>query len=400
MPVEAAASHSSGVTFGGHIDGEVQRHGTVTTSRIRQNIGVVTAFGEVRVSVPIEAAASHSSGVAFGRHIDGQVQRHDAVTANRVRQDIGVVAAFGEASVAVPVEAAASHGGGVTFGGHIDGEVQRHGTVTTSRIRQNIGVVTAFGEVRVSVPIKAAASHSSGVTFGGHIDGEVQRHSTVATRCVHQYVGIVTAFGEVRVSVPVEAAASHSSGVAFGRLIHRQGQHYDAVAGARTPDGVGILMDARSRCDDFKTVLVVAFTFTDGGGQLGDSLAAHRQVQNYHTVAAVSGLEVQLVVARRAGIEAVQVIDLALANLCREFRRGRRVQGKHQDGGVRAAVGIGDVMVVRAGLADGGVGQCPVVFGAAGVHRHFRIITVVDGEVQRHHTITTIGIRECLYIVS
>ena len=188
----------------------------------------------------------------------------------------------------------------------------------------------------------------------------------------------------------VFGAASIDCRFRISTVIHSEGQMHDAVAGARTPDGVGIHVRADRRCDNLEAILLVTVALTNGSRKVRDRFAAHRKMQNHRAVATVFRLQVQIVVARRAGIEAVLVIDLARANLCREFRRGRLVQRKHQDCGVGASVGIGAVIVVRAGLVEGGVGQCPVVFGSAGIDCRFRIRAMVHSEGQMHDAIATV----------
>ena len=192
-------------------------------------------------------------------------------------------------------------------------------------------------------------------------------------------------------AVPVITVASHHSDGARGGMVHRQVQRHDAVARAGTSNRVGIVVDACSGRGDLKAVPVVAFTLADRCHEMGNGLAAHRQMQHNSTVAAVNRLEVQIVVARRTDIEAVLVIDFARANLRREFCHGRLVQRKHQNSGVRTGIGIGAVMVVCAGLADDGVGQQPVEPVATGIHRHLHIITVVDGEVEGDDGVATVN---------
>ena len=147
-------------------------------------------------------------------------------------------------------------------------------------------------------------------------------------------------------------------------------------------------MCADRRCNDLEAILLVTVALANGSRKVRDRFTTHCQMQDDRAVAAVLRLQVQVMVARGADIEAVLVIDLAPANLRRKFRRGRLIQSKHQDRGVGTGVVIGAVIVVCARLVDGGVGQCPVVFGAASVHRGFRVGSAVNSEGQMHDAVT------------
>ena len=165
-------------------------------------------------------------------------------------------------------------------------------------------------------------------------------------------------------------------------------------------DGVRILVNTDFRCENLKAVFHKTVSFADGGVQHGDNFANHRQVQDNRAIATVNRLQIQLVVTCRTDIESVLIINLALANLRRNFRRDRLIQRKNQDSRVSTSVGIGAVTIVTAGLGESGVGQRPVVLVAASVHGGFRVSAVVNGEVQRHHTITTVGSSKGLRIVA
>ena len=298
----------------------------------------------------------------------------------------------------MPVEAAASNGSSVALGGKIDGQVQRYGAVAAHRIRQNVGVATACRQV-LTVPVEAAASNGSSVALGGKIDGQVQRNGAVAARRIRQNIGVVTTCRQV-LTVPVEAAASNGGSVAFGGCIHRQRQVHNAVASTRTLNGAGIFVNARSRCGYFETVFVIVISFTNRCRQIGDGLTPHCKMQDNGAVTTIYRLQIQLVVTRRADIEAVLVIGFPFANLRRNFRHSRRIQRQQQNRRVHAGINIGAIMVVITRMCDGCVRKFPVKFCATSVHRNFRVNPLVDGKVQSDHRITAIGIDKGLHIIS
>ena len=182
--------------------------------------------------------------------------------------------------------------------------------------------------------------------------------------------------------------------------VHRQCQFYDAVAGTRALDDDGIHKDTDGRRVNRKTVLVVTLPFANGGGQIRDGGIAHREVQDDRAVATVHRLQNQLVVTRCADIEAVLIIGLTLTDLRRQFLCNGLMQGKQKNRRVCAGIGIGAIIIVGTRLINGGVGQRPVELGAAGVHRHFHIFTVVDGEVQCDNAVATFGVHYGVQIVA
>ena len=199
--------------------------------------------------------------------------------------------------------------------------------------------------------------------------------------------------------MPAVAAARHGRGVTLGRNIDRQVQRNGAVARARTFDGAAQNRIA-NRSDNLKAVIHIILTGTNTCFNIGNGLSANGKVQNHDAVAAKSSVQRQLVVTRLRNIETVLVVCFAHTNLLVKFRRIGLVNRKNQYSGVKAGVGIFTIVNIRAGNSVGGVRHGPIELGAAGIHRLFRIIAVVDCQVQINGAVASSGEMEYLLIVA
>ena len=327
-----------------------------------------------------------------------QVQGHHGVAAVGGSKGLRVVAGLGVGR-AVPSVVVA--GGGFDKLSHRveNRQMQRHHAVAASRVREDMYVVATLREVRVLVPVEAVASNGGGIARVGVVDGQMQRHHRVATGRIRERVGVVAGRGEV-LTIPVKTTVNHSRCVSRRNSVHRQSQRDHTVACTRTDNGVEIHLCSDLRCHNCKTIFIVIVTLADGSRKVRDRFAAHRKMQDHRAVATVDRLQVQLIVARRTDIESILIVDLARANLRRNFRSGQLIQRKDQDSRVSTSVGIRTIIIVCAGLCDSGIGQRPVVLDAASVHGGFRVSAVVDREVERYHTITAIGGSEGLRVVA
>ena len=340
MPCEAFASHSGGVTGGGIVDGQVQRHHTVAASQVlHREGGSLGRSGGVGRAVPCEAFASHSGGVTGGADVDGQVQRHHTVATEHTFEGVGRgYGRSGGVVRAVPSEVVASRGGGIRSIGVDNRQVQRHHTVATSLVlHREGGSHSRSGGVVRAVPGEGLASHSGGVTGGADVDGQVQRHHTVATGEVGRGVGRShSRSGGVVLTMPGEAVASSSGGVGSGAGVDGQVQRHHTVA----TGGIGHR---------------VGRSHSRSGG-------------------VVRAVPDEVVASRGGGVTGVAVVDSQVQRI-----------------GAGAELGIGELIDHVNRLIVGLVVACGPGVGVASRDRSSLMRGVVHRQVQRHDTVATVA---------
>ena len=165
-------------------------------------------------------------------------------------------------------------------------------------------------------------------------------------------------------------------------------------------DGIPEFMNAHRRSDNLKTVIHIIYSFANAGCYVRDSLAVHSQMQDHRTVAAENGVEMLFIVALFGDIETVLAIDLAFANLSRQFRNSRLMQRENQNGGVLTSVNIVAEEVIGIGMVVALAAHLPEEFGTAGIHNHFGIITLVNGQMQGDHAIAACHISQRICIIA
>ena len=299
-------------------------------------MGVSATLG-VSLAVAVRPSVGFASSDVIslvGRLVDGEVQRHHGVAARSVGERVGRrIVTFGIGVTVYPSVAVAGclHVGEVTLA--VDGEVQGHHGIASRRIGGSVSCCIVVVGVGVTVyPSVAVASNLSVCAGGAVVDGEVQCHHRVATRYIGGGVGCrVVAFGEGGVVPSVAVAGGHGLG-AVALVVDGEVQRHHGVATCRISGGVGCRVVAFGEGGVVPSVAVAG-----GHGLNASSAVVDSEVQRHHRVATCcigSGVGCRIVI-----------------------------------------IGIGDTIYPSVAVAGShGLGA-----GAA----------VVDGQMQRHHTVHT-----------
>ena len=233
VPVETVANNSNGISIVSIVHRQVQGHNAVTTCRIGECMRqVITGLRNASVFVPVEAVAGDNDGVTVGGVVHRQVQRHNAVAVCRIGKRVRqVITGLCNASMFVPVETVAGDNDGVTIGGVVYCQVQRHDAVTARRIGERMCQVLArLCNANMFVPIEAVASDGDSITIVSVIYCQVQRHDTVAAcRIGERMRQVLTGLCKASVFVPIETVAGNSDGITIGSIVHRQMHGYHRI---------------------------------------------------------------------------------------------------------------------------------------------------------------------------
>ena len=390
VPVEALASHGSGVAGGGVVDGEVQRHGAVAAGNVGEDVrrGDGRSLG-VGHTVPLEAFASHGGGVTGGGVVDGEVQRHGAVAAGdggeHMRQGLG---GGGDAGVLVPVEALAGRSDGVAGGAVVHGEDQRDDAVTAVGGGEGLTVGATLG-VDAVVPLVAVAG--DGVEGGGDrlLDGEAQRHGAVAAVDIAEGLRVGTRSGVLDL-VPGVADAGGVEEAGGDRLVDGEVHRHGAVAAADGIQGLGVVA---------AVVIVAAFpdeVVAGGGVDAGLHAVVDGEVQRDDGAAVVAGDDVGRRHGGRLGVGAVMP-GVAVAGRDGLHAAAGGGDGEQEGDGAVAAVAADGVEGRRHG-GSGGVGAVMPGVAVAGRDGQRGRGGLLDGEGQGDGAVAAVAAREGLAV--
>ena len=351
------------------IDSQVQGHHTVATIGSSENL-LIVATGLIDFVIPGVAAAVGSRDLLGDVILDGQVQRHDAVAAVGGREGTCVITA-GRVGLVNPRVAVAVHNVNGLDHRLLDGQVQRHYAVAAIGSREGLCIIAAGG-IDLAVPLIADTVGSG--EFVQHLvqDGQVQGDDTIAAGGSAFRNTISGVVGALRIgdTVPRVAVASRDnlrgdSRVASTHLHSEGGRNALAVVFRRACHRIGVTADGR-RCD------------RDGRGgftrapNIGGSTGSRQRDTLKEGNGCITG------------------------NRDHRNRVNRQVQGIH----LRATVGILMRIGVGAALRVLGVVVCHPGVTATSRLGEGSVRRIMDGQMQRHHTVATRCRRQGLLVVA
>lgn len=212
-------------------DGQVQGHHRVATIRCMQCLSIVTCF-TITYRIPFITGISSGDGeIRGGRVIDGQAQRHRTVTTRSIRECTRVVAGNGKCFI-VPDVLIANRFREFCRIYRVNDQRQRNETVTTVNRLQSIHINTGFCERIAEEVVTITLTHCMGYRCViDRIHSQGQRNHTVTSVDSLQRVGVCSRSNK-RLPKEIEtlALAHHVCNRRVIDGIHRQRQRNYTVA--------------------------------------------------------------------------------------------------------------------------------------------------------------------------
>ena len=177
-------------------------------------------------------------------------------------------------------------------------------------------------------------------------------------------------------------------------------QNNNAVACAGAFQRIRKFVRSNFRRNDGETVFHIILSNTNICIDIGNGFTTHGKVKDYDTVATKNSLKGQLMITFLRNIKTILAIGFTFADLCTDFCRNSLMQRKDQNSCIFTGVGVFAKEIVSVRVIVGFSTHLPIKLGTTGVHHHFGIVAMVDGEMQVSDAVAAGGKTEHLFIIA
>ena len=377
---------------------QVQRHDAVAVSSIGQRKGRGAGAAIIGHAVdPLQTVTNHLGVRAVGLLADSQLQRVVALTACLIVRILVRVNATFRVRLAVPRVGITSVLHGHQRDAAVHRQIQRHDAVAVSSIGQRKGRGAGAAIIGHAVdPLQTVTNHLGVRAVGLLADGQLQRVIALTSRLIVLILIHINPTFRVGLAIPHIVVAGVFHGHHRHTVVDRQFQRHQAVTTVHRR-----IMECRSNHGRFGVFHTMPReTIACHDRRVALVTVVDRQMHPQHTVAII-------VVRQRLRIDARFLVRLALPRVAVTFRlvkiRGirtidRHVQGHH----TVAAVHVMERTRVNAAGRDRRVTVrlAPDVAVTSPLVQIGGFAVVVYRQVHRHHTVTTIPVRQRLRVIT